>query len=106
MGRKSTLSATKVQVTSKKTKKDALTTAVQEVAFSVKQYFERKKKNEDNRPSAKVIHEVVLSVGRLTRNEVFKATQRLMNGNVQEFELIQDLHDVEKEEWIRFLLDN
>ncbi|KAG9130332.1 hypothetical protein Leryth_004400 [Lithospermum erythrorhizon] len=41
-----------------------------------------KKKNEDNRPSAKVIHEVVSSVGGLTRNEVFKATQRLMNGNV------------------------
>ncbi|GAA0157202.1 hypothetical protein LIER_14520 [Lithospermum erythrorhizon] len=55
MGRQSTSSATKVQITSKKTKKDVLTIAVQEVAFSVKQYFESKKKNEDNRPSAKWI---------------------------------------------------
>ncbi|GAA0169959.1 hypothetical protein LIER_40855 [Lithospermum erythrorhizon] len=92
MGQQSTSSATKVQQTSKKTKKDALTTAIQEVAFSVKQYFESKKKNEDNQSSTKVIHEV--------------ATQRLMNGNVQEFELLQDLRDDEKKEWIRCLLDN
>ncbi|GAA0175431.1 hypothetical protein LIER_41913 [Lithospermum erythrorhizon] len=102
----STLSTTQGQASTKRVKKNVLLMLFMMLLYQLSNTLKVRKKNEDNRPSAKVIHEVVSSVGGLARNDVFKATQRLMNGNVQEFELLRDLRDDEKEEWIKFLLDN
>ncbi|KAG9150803.1 hypothetical protein Leryth_002966 [Lithospermum erythrorhizon] len=78
----STLSTTQGQASIKRVKKNVLLMLFMMLLCQLSNTLKVRKKNEDNRPSAKVIHEVVSSVGGLTRNEVFKATQRLMNGNI------------------------
>ncbi|KAI3451361.1 hypothetical protein Pfo_008026 [Paulownia fortunei] len=77
----------------KRPKKDSLG------KLSVKKKFQEK-------PSGIEIYEVVFMVPGLTSNEVFKVVRKLMNGDVEEFNLLRALRDKKKKECIYFLIDS
>lgn len=86
-------------------RKDALVDALIDAATSIKEFFDSKKKKEEmQQPTGVEIHKIVSKLPGLTPHEVFRAVQKLMNGNPEQFFLLKSLPDEEKEQWIKFLL--
>ena len=56
--------------------------------MSLKEYFDNTKKQEKPRWTSLQIHEVVSKVHGLTKEEIYKATQKLMRGDPEEFHLL------------------
>ena len=72
--------------------------------MSLKEYFENKKKQEKPRPTGLQIYEVVSMVHGLTKEELYKAIQKLMRGDLKEFHLLEALPEDEEKEWLQFLI--
>ncbi|XP_073125482.1 uncharacterized protein [Henckelia pumila] len=88
----------------KKAKKNDLVEVVGMIAASFQEFVASKKKEE--RPSDIEIHEVVSNINRLTDTERFKAIQKLMNGDVENFRLLKALSDEEKRKLVHFLINS
>ncbi|XP_050215388.1 uncharacterized protein LOC126666610 isoform X2 [Mercurialis annua] len=89
-----------------KAKNDHLADAIIEIAHSFKEYLESKKTFERPQPTGEEIYAVVSQIEGLQKVDVFSAVRKLMNGNPEEFYLLKSLHDDEKKEWIRFLIES
>ncbi|GKV54024.1 hypothetical protein SLEP1_g60534, partial [Rubroshorea leprosula] len=85
----------------KKRRKDPLVTIVGDIASSLKEYINLKKK-----PSGQEIYEVVSIVLGLSQQEIFKAIQLLLNGDFEQFYLLKSLPDDKKYDWLAFLLSS
>ncbi|GLT84127.1 hypothetical protein SLE2022_023750 [Rubroshorea leprosula] len=85
----------------KKRRKDPLVAIVGDIASSLKEYMNLKKK-----PSGQEIYQVVSTVLGLSQQEIFKAVQLLLNGDLEQFYLLKSLPDDKKYDWLAFLLSS
>ncbi|GKV28618.1 hypothetical protein SLEP1_g37639 [Rubroshorea leprosula] len=85
----------------KKRRKDPLVAIVVDIASSLKEYMNLKKK-----PSGQEIYEVVSTILGLSQQEIFKAVQLLLNGDPEQFYLLKSLPDDKKYDWLAFLLSS
>lgn len=90
----------------KKAKKDCLADAIGEMTTSLKEYLSSKMNPNRSQPKGEEVYEVVSKVPGLNRLQVFKAIRVLLNGNPEEFFLLKYLPDVEKTEWILYLISH
>ncbi|GFQ05424.1 hypothetical protein PHJA_002686500 [Phtheirospermum japonicum] len=90
-------STNSMQNKKKRPKKDSLAEAVNVIATSFEEFVASKIKSQE-KPSGVEIHDVVSMVPGLTTDEVFKAVRKLMNGDVEEFNLLKALPDEKKKE--------
>ncbi|KAK6149565.1 hypothetical protein DH2020_017090 [Rehmannia glutinosa] len=89
----------------KKAKKDSLAEVVSVIASTFEEVVASKKKSQE-KPSGIEIHEVVSMVPGLTINEIFKVVRELMNGDVEEFNLLKALLDEKKKDWVYFFINS
>ncbi|GKV15533.1 hypothetical protein SLEP1_g26318 [Rubroshorea leprosula] len=85
----------------KKRRKDPLVAIVGDIASSLKEYMNLKKK-----PSGQEIYEVVSTILGLSQQEIFKAVQLLLNGDPKQFYLLKSLPDDKKYDCLAFLLSS
>lgn len=90
----------------KKEKKDRLADAIGEMTTSLKEYLASKMNPNRLQPKGEEVYEVVSKVPGLNRLQVFRAIRVLLNGNPEEFFLLKYLPDVEKTEWILYLISH
>ncbi|XP_020249199.1 uncharacterized protein LOC109826582 [Asparagus officinalis] len=98
--------STSGETSSKKQKKgDKLVDSLAVMAASVTEYFnERKKEVVRKPPTGEEIHHVVSKIPNLSRIQVFKAFEKLMDSNPEKFYLLKSLPDDEKRDFILFIL--
>ena len=89
----------------KRQKRDRLADAVTSFAESFKEYVSKAK--EPPRPTCKEIYEVVSEVIGITDDQAMRAVKRFVNGKVDEFEMLKNLPDNEKNRsWIMLLISD
>ncbi|KAI3470516.1 hypothetical protein Pfo_027179 [Paulownia fortunei] len=81
----------------KRPKKNSLGEVVSVIPTSFQEFLTNKKKVQ-KKPSGIEIHEVVSMVPELTSNEVFKVVRKLINDDVEEFNLLKAPPDEKKKE--------
>ncbi|RAL40528.1 hypothetical protein DM860_006598 [Cuscuta australis] len=88
---------------SKKVKKDRLADAVTSFANSFNEYVQSKI-NMTSKAGGKEIHDVVSKVDDILRHQVLKAVKKFMN-MPDEFQMLKDLPEDEKLDWILLCLE-
>uniref|UniRef100_A0A803MSF4 Uncharacterized protein n=1 Tax=Chenopodium quinoa TaxID=63459 RepID=A0A803MSF4_CHEQI len=84
--------------------RDHLADAVSCFAESFKEYVSRAQG--PPKPSSQEIYKVVSSVLGISRHQVLKVLKRFMNGTVDEFEILKNLPEGEKLDWVLLCIND
>uniref|UniRef100_A0A803MKL7 DDE Tnp4 domain-containing protein n=1 Tax=Chenopodium quinoa TaxID=63459 RepID=A0A803MKL7_CHEQI len=84
----------------KRLKRDRLADAVSSFAQSFKEYVSK-----STRPTSQEIYKEVSSVLEISRHQALRAVKRFLNGTFEEFDMLKNLPDDQKLDWIILCID-